>query len=128
MRHLLLVSCSILISTAAACGGGGVTPREGCEQAAVALCDQLYTCFTAAELAAAGYPTTEAACVTQFHTTQGCAAQTEANACTGNETYHADQADNCIDQIGGLECTQVRDPNFNVDVAAPACGKVCAVD
>ena len=84
--------------------------------------------FGAQELAAAQYPATEAGCVTNFQTNAGCANQTTANACDGNETYHASYADDCVDQVRGLECSQVRDPNLNTDTAAPACGKVCAVD
>jgi hypothetical protein len=124
-----LVGAFILSAVLAACGGGGgLSPREGCEESAVALCGRLYACYTPAELAAAGYPATEGACVTMFQTQQGCAAQTTENACQGNETYHADEADDCISQISGLDCAQVRDPNLNIDTAAPACARVCAVD
>jgi len=94
-----------------------------------AQCERIYACFTAAELAAAQYPATEAACVTQLNTASGCDAETEANACTavgGNAVYHGDKVPGCISQINGLTCAQVRDPNFNLDVAAPICGEVCA--
>jgi hypothetical protein len=123
----LFALISVLVASLAGCGSSdSVSPREGCEDLAVALCDRLYTCFTAAELDAAGYPASEAACVTEFETTQGCAAQTEDNACEGNETFHGDEASNCIDQTQGLECSQVR--SGDIDDAAPACDKVCAVD
>jgi len=108
-------------------GGGGPTPRQGCEEAMVALCGRLYACFSAAELAAAGYPSSEAACVTMMQAQQGCAAETVENTCTGNEKYHPDQANTCIDQIDGLACSQIRDTSFEVNTDAPACGKVCAI-
>lgn len=109
-------------------GGGGLSPKEGCNQGVEALCAQIYTCYSAEELAAAGYPASEAACVTAGQANAGCSAQTTDNACTGNETYHSDKASDCVDQIMGLECSQVRDPAFDVNVAAPACNQVCAVD
>ena len=115
----------------AACGGGsgvgGPTPRQGCEEAAVALCSRLYACFSASELAVAGYPSAEAACVTMTQAQQGCAAETVETTCTGNEKYHPEQANTCIDQIDGLACSQIRDESFDVIAAAPACGKVCAI-
>lgn len=126
MRNTIVLG-SVLAVSLAACGSDGLAPRAACEQAAVELCGRFYTCFTAAELATAGYPTTEAACVTMTQAQQGCAAQTVANACTGNEKYHSSEAQTCADQIGGLACSQVRDANLVLEVAAPACGKVCAV-
>jgi len=108
-------------------GGGGPSPREGCEEAAVALCGRLYTCFSAAELADAGYPPSEAACVTMTQTAQGCAAETLETTCTGNQKYHPNEANTCIDQIEGLACSQIRDVDLDVNTEAPACGKVCAI-
>jgi hypothetical protein len=113
------------------CGGGdggGITPRVACEDAQANLCERLYTCYTPAELDSLGFPSNEAACVTMLQAAEGCAGQTNENTCTGNERYHADQASECVDQINGLECSQVRDPDLVLNAAAPACGKVCAVD
>jgi hypothetical protein len=111
------------------CGSeGSSSPRAACEDLTVSLCTQLYTCLSPAELAVAGYPASEAACVTQYQQVLGCAAQTLDNACVGNETYHADKAARCTDQVEGLECTQLRDPNFELETGAPACGQVCTVD
>jgi hypothetical protein len=113
------------------CGGGGdggITPRVACEDAQANLCERLYTCYTPAELGSLGFPSNEAACVTMLQSAEGCARQTTDNTCTGNERYHAAQASECVDQINGLECSQVRDPDLVLNVAAPACGRVCAVD
>jgi hypothetical protein len=126
--RLNIIGTVIAVALSACSGSDGVSPREGCEQAAVELCGRFYTCFTAAELATAGYPASEAACVTMTQAQQGCAAQTVANACTGNETYHPSEAASCVDQIGGLSCSQVRDANLDINVAAPACAKVCVVN
>lgn len=113
-----------------ACGGGGdgITPRAACEDAQANLCERLYACYTAAELASLGFPSNEAACVTRLQASEGCANQTAANTCTGNQRFHPDQANVCVDQISGLACSQVRDPELDLITAAPACGKVCAVD
>jgi hypothetical protein len=119
---------SILLATAACGGDSEANPREACEDMTVALCTQIYTCLSPEELAAAGYPANEAACVTQFQQVLGCAAQTLDNACVGNEEYDAAAADRCTSQVGGLECTQLRDPNFDVEDGAPACGQVCAIE
>jgi len=115
--------------SAIGCGGGsdGLAPRQACEQLSAALCQREYACYTAAELQALGFPPTEAACVTGLQSDLGCSQETTTNVCTGNEKYHADQAGLCVDQIKGLQCSQVRDPNFDQDTAAPACAKACSV-
>ncbi len=112
-----------------ACGtDDSASPREACEDLTVALCSQIYTCLSPAELAAAGYPASEAACITGYQAQLGCAAQTLDNACIGNETYHAAAAARCTEQVGNLECTQLRDPSFNAFDGAPACKQVCSID
>jgi hypothetical protein len=112
------------------CGGSGsgISPRQACEDSQANLCERFYACYTPAELATLGFPSNEAACVSQLQASEGCANQTASNTCTGNERYHADQANECVDQITGLACSQVRDPNLNLNTAAPACAKVCVVD
>lgn len=114
---------------AAGCGGGdgGITPRAACEDAQANLCERLYACYTPAELGTLGFPSNEAACVTMLQESEGCARQTKENTCVGNAHYHADQASTCVDQITGLACSQVRDPNLSLNSVAPACGKVCAI-
>ena len=111
-----------------ACGGSdGVSPRQACEDSASALCERFYACYTAQELASAGFPSSEAACVTTLQSQQGCAAETTQNICTGNAKYSPVEAQKCSDQITGLSCSQVRDPFFDEATAAPACTMVCAV-
>jgi hypothetical protein len=110
------------------CPDNGVSPREGCERGANVECERLYACFTSAELAAAGWSASEAACITKLQQDRGCAAATLDTACKGNGVYHADTAAECVDEIGGLECSQLRDPTLDLELAAPACGRVCRVE
>ena len=119
---------SVLLATAACGEDGEANPQEACEETTIALCSQLYTCLSPDELAAAGYPGSEGACVSQFQQVLGCATQTVDNACVGNETYSASAAARCTDQVAGLECTQLRDPNFDLEDGAPACGQICVVE
>ena len=114
-----------------ACGGGSggaITPRAACEDLQANMCERIYACYTPAELASLGFPSNEAACVTRLQSSEGCASQTSTNVCTGNQRFHPDQANVCVDQISGLACSQVRHPQLDVPTAAPACAKVCAVD
>lgn len=127
---LVSISLSVALSALTACPKSetNLTPREACEGASVALCERIYACLSPAELAAGNFPASEAACVTQQDQAQGCAAQTLENACEGNETFHGVKADECLDQIAGLDCTQLRDDNLDFAAAAPACNLVCSID
>jgi hypothetical protein len=104
-----------------------ITPRQACEDTSVALCERLYACLTPVEIAAAGLPESEAACVTSEDAKRGCAAQTVENVCVGNEKYSGVEASVCSDQVVGLSCSQVRDPAFQLASGAPACAKICEV-
>jgi hypothetical protein len=103
-------------------------PRESCERGAEAQCERMYACLTSAELSRGGWPSTQAGCITKLQTDRGCAAETTTNVCKGNGTYHADDAHQCIDEIAGLDCSQLRDPSIDLKQAAPACGRVCRVE
>jgi hypothetical protein len=116
-----------LVGTVGCGSSDGISPRAACEDAQSNLCERLYACYTPAELATLGFPANEAACVTRLQESEGCAKQTTQNSCTGNERYSAENANTCVTQISGLACSQVRDPNLVLKVAAPACGKVCAI-
>jgi hypothetical protein len=125
----MMMGCVALVAVVG-CGGSGdgADPKAACQDQQVTVCERFYTCYTADELEAIGFPPTEAACVTMLQASEGCSQQTTENVCVGNERYHADQADDCLDQIAGLACSQVRNPDLDIELAAPACGKVCAVD
>lgn len=124
MRHILFVS---IVSVLGACGGGSsLSPRAACEQVADVLCERLYACYTATELMQAGYPATEGECVTQTRTMSNCAAETEDTTCDAGQTYNADAAGDCVDEIGGLTCAQITDQNTDIDMAAPSCNLVCS--
>ncbi|MFT3696127.1 MAG: hypothetical protein QM831_23515 [Kofleriaceae bacterium] len=130
MKRLKLVSAVLLVSglVAYGCGGSSTSPSEACNQVQETTCAKLYSCFTAAQLQQAGYPATEAACVTMSEQDQGCAAETEANACSGagaNAVYHGENVQGCIDQLNNLTCTDLM--GSNVDAKAPKCDEICIV-
>jgi len=128
LRSISFAALVIFGSTACPGGSDGPTPRQACEDVSSALCERLYACMTAAEIAAAGLPPSEAACVTAEEAANGCAAQTLDNVCTGgNEKYNAAEAAKCSDQIVGLTCSQVRDPALDLRTAAPACAMTCVI-
>ncbi len=104
----------------------GLTPRQACEDASVTLCERVYACLSPSELAAAGFPSSEAACVVNLEQKEGCAAQTLDNACDGNETFHPRNASACVDQLEGMTCSQLR--AGQIKTAAPACDMVCEID
>jgi hypothetical protein len=108
----------------AACGtsGGSGSPQQACDDLATTMCGRLYTCLTPQERQAAGLPADEAQCGTQYQQQFGCATA----ACPSGQSYHADQADLCVQQVGDLDCSAFMSQSFDVNTAAPACGKVCS--
>ena len=119
-----------LLAGALGCGGSNAeSPVQACNDSASGLCEKVYACFTAAEIAASGRPAQESACVTMTESSNGCAAKTEANACNGsaNEVFNGNEIGPCLDQINNLSCATVRDVSFQLDVAAPECAKVCTI-
>ncbi|HTR55320.1 MAG TPA: hypothetical protein VMJ10_31795 [Kofleriaceae bacterium] len=118
----------MLVSACATNGGDQVSPEQACNSMASALCERIYACYTPEELAAASYPASEAACETMLEASEGCTAETEQNACTGNAKYDSSEAAKCSDQITGLTCSQIRDPLFDEQTDAPACALVCAIE
>ena len=116
----------ILLIALSGCPKDEIAPRQACEDTAAAVCERFYACLSPTELASKGFPSTEAACVVKVEAQEGCAAQTTANVCDGNERYHGDKAEACADQIEGMSCSQLR--AGQTKIAAPACGEVCTVD
>jgi hypothetical protein len=117
------------VLAATACGSSqDITPRQACEDTSSALCERLYACLTPTELAVAGLPADEAACITMEDAKRGCAAETLDNVCVGNEVYDGVQASKCSDQVVGLSCSQVRDPAFQLASGAPAGAKICVIN
>jgi len=123
IRSILIALC---LAACGSSGSTGDTPRQACEDLNAAICERLYACLTPAELATAGYPSSEAACVTMSESQAGCAAQTDQNVCDGNEKYHSDEASQCIDQVSGLTCADIRS-DADLSEQAPACAKACSV-
>ena len=120
---------SLVFAVLAGCGGGGgsSSPKAACEDLSASLCERFYACYSAEELASAGFPASEHECVTMFSEQQGCSTITTANACddSGGGSYDADAASDCLDQVAGLSCSEVRDPEASLETSAPACAEVC---
>jgi hypothetical protein len=116
------VAATLLAIFTIGCGGGGPSPKEACEELVKVVCSKIYECFSEEERAAAGFPATEAGCVTELNADAGCASQTEENTCDAGETYNASKADDCIDQFSALTCQQLISGGDDV---APACDQVC---
>ena len=122
MKKIMLIAIVVV-----GCGGDdGASPAAACRQAVEVTCSKIYECFTEPERTAAGFPATEAACVTEQEQMEGCANQTTENVCDAGETYHANEASSCIDQLGALSCDQVR--SGDIEMQAPACDRVCTVE
>ena len=128
MKNLFFVAMMVM---AGACGGDddGSTadPSAACDQFVEVFCGKIYECTTEGERDLAGYPPTEAGCVTQQKEDFGCAEQTLENVCDGGETYDPGTADECLDQLQALECGQIRD-GVDDEEEIPACGEVCTVE
>jgi hypothetical protein len=101
------------------------SPSETCDDVSTTLCDRLYTCLSASDLALAGLPATESACVALAEQTKQCASLTAANACPAGTSYDEQTAVRCGDQVAALDCATVRAPGFKVELAAPACAAYC---
>lgn len=119
-----LCGVALMLELAAVgCGGSDrLSPSDECRQTTVALCERYYACYTPDEIAAKGLPATQDDCVAMMESDAGCAQETEASTCTGNGTYHDDQARLCVQQISGLACTELQELN----TAAPACAQICS--
>jgi len=124
MKGIKLVRAILLLGTVG-CGSDSTSPVEACNQINATVCARIYECYTAAQIAAAGYPASESACVTMTQANAGCAAKTSSNICTGgNAVYHGENVGGCIDQLDGLTCAEVMS-NADVTAGAPKCDEVC---
>ena len=128
MRVLMRSLAAAALALVAGCGSSGPSPVESCNDAVVAICHQVYTCFTPDEIAAANLPAQESACVSMSETAAGCSAKTTANFCDNNQKFHADQVDGCVSEVKNLTCAQVKTAGINnLESLAPTCQKVCTV-
>lgn len=69
-------------------------------------------------------PATSAACKSQYQAELGCDAAEGDDLCEGSETYHANEARTCVNQLEAASCNQLRDD----DDYAPACERICSVE
>jgi hypothetical protein len=117
-----------LLFGAVGCGGSdSVSPVEACNMQYATECARIYECYTAAQIAAAGLPATESACVTMSQTNAGCSAKTTANFCsTGTAVYHGEAVPGCVDQLNTLTCADVMSAQ-DITTVAPKCAEVCVI-
>ena len=115
-RYCLALAC-VLATTA--CGSSSSspdasTPAAACEQVGIALCHQLYHCYSASEISGMQLPATEAECATMENAT---CAQSEPGYCKGAAQTSAANATACAADLSGMTCTQFK--------GTPPAGDVC---
>lgn len=105
----------------ASCGGdSGPSPEQGCKDLVATLCNKIFDCYTAAELAEAKdqVGNSKSDCATKLQSAQ---CTSTAVMCDAGKTYHADKAQSCLDQIKAFSCTDIKN-----DTPDPAiCDQVC---
>jgi hypothetical protein len=126
MNAIKLVSAALLLGLVG-CSDSSQSPVEFCNTAAETQCTRIYECYTPVQIAAANYPATESACVTQTETTNGCTAKTTANICTAsNAVYHGEAVDACVAQVNNLTCAEF-ESSTDLDTVAPKCADICVI-
>lgn len=98
-------------------GTGTLAAQDACKQVLAALCERTSTCVGSAGLAALGYNSVSA-CTTGMQS-ESCATP-QAAGCDTGETYYADQAKLCVDNMATLSCA-----NFSAGTTPAACDLVC---
>jgi hypothetical protein len=106
----------LLVVGLAGCGGGGggSAQKQACDQTMAATCDRAFTCG-GATWSDMGFSSV-AEC-TKAMQTAICASV----ACGAGETYHADQAQKCLDETKAQSCADV-----SSGVVPGACDQVCS--
>jgi hypothetical protein len=111
-----------------ACGSSSASPVDACNQEVETECARIYECYTATELAAANFPASESACITQFEASEGCSAKTAQNFCTpSTAVYHGEAIDGCVSQVEALSCADLKANITNLNPVAPKCAEVCVI-
>jgi hypothetical protein len=105
-RKLLFM---FLLSTAACSDSTSTSPQQACGQVGISFCKKMYSCFSAADIAAFQLPPTEAECVTQENA-MCSAAKPSPGYCKGSPQVSADTATACANEIDSLTCTQLSQP------------------
>ncbi len=136
-KHVSLIGFAFLAAAAAACGGGSdgspVALVDLPNEAATAICQRVFNCCSAAELAdeLSGFdpvPTTVEECAAQV--AQEISAEldaAEAGIMAGTITYDADLAGACVAGLGGLACgADQQDIECDPFIGTVAIGAACA--
>lgn len=96
-----------------------------CREYVDTSCEKIYECLSDAQLADLQFPSSVAACKTQFRESEGCDAFTAAEGnCKGSEVFKKEKADDCIRQTNEASCNQVT----SGEEYAPACDQTCKVE
>ncbi|MGE0871552.1 MAG: hypothetical protein AB7P03_23535 [Kofleriaceae bacterium] len=116
----------ICVAAMIGCGGsgGGMSPRELCEDLMTTACSRSYDCYSSEELSTMMFPATEQECAMATIEERMCSAQTRETLC-GDKKFRADKAAACLDELASLSCPQVRDPDLNAAQATPSCTQIC---
>lgn len=95
----------------------GPSAESACRQLTSVVCDKVYTCLTAEELALAGeFGSTEEECRTLINAENSCAEDVQ---CEEGE-YNAAKADDCLDAFRALSCA-----NLRAGTTPAVCDEVC---
>lgn len=106
------VTSGLLVAGFLACGGSSLTPQETCNQVMAAMCQRMSDC---GELG-----TTSVADCTKAMQAGNCTNASISLACPSGTTFHASQAQKCIDEQKSQTCADLAnglEPN--------ACTLVC---
>lgn len=106
-----------------ACGNA---PQQLCDQETTAICQGVFSCFSATERADAGfialYGQSQSDCINVVGTNK-CKDVTAAHPCGGNtqQTYNQAAAQQCLASTQSASCDQLRDPTFRPAGCDQAC-------
>jgi hypothetical protein len=136
MKRLIVVALGLI---AVSCGGGGsgssIPEADWCPQASQTACGKLYNCPDGTFVLLRAYLSSTYGVSTE----SGCEAYGQSNctsfgSCTAGQTYHADKAQQCKDQVNAKSCTDlaasINITSFSASASllstlAPACSQVC---
>jgi hypothetical protein len=109
--------CAVSNTGGSGGAGGTLAIQDACKQVMAIMCERTSTCVGASGLSALGY-TSVASCTSGMQA-DACGTPQQA-ACDPGMTYYPDQAQQCINSLSTLACT-----DFTNDVYPPACDLVC---
>lgn len=134
MRKLIVTGIASLTWLAVpGCGGGGSgsggssDPVAQCKQLATTICSAFFGCFTKAQQEAAvdTIGDNETDCVTKWESADELNCTTEGVKCDSGQTYHADEANECVQQFEAFSCSQFMGFAAGTTDTPAACNEIC---